>query len=62
MFEEYGDLLTPEECIEILQVGKNQVYSLLISGEIKAFKIGARKWKIPKESLILYIRKKANLI
>ena len=62
MLEAYEDLLTPEDCMEILQIGRNQIYTLLAEGSIKAFRIGSRKWKIPKESLILYIRTQAKLL
>lgn len=62
MLEAYDDLLTPEDCMDILQIGRNQIYTLLSNGSIKAFKIGSRKWKIPKESVVLYIRTQANLL
>ena len=54
MFTEYDDILTVEEIMEMLYVGKNTVYALLKSGELKGFRIG-RTWKIPKESLNQYI-------
>lgn len=62
MLEAYDDLLTPEDCMEILQIGRNQIYTLLAEGELKAFRIGSRRWKIPKESVILFIRTQANLL
>jgi len=47
MFTEYDDILTAEEVMEMLYVGKNTVYALLKIGELKGFRIG-RTWKIPK--------------
>ena len=58
---EYGlnDILTVEELMEFLNIGKNTAYSLLDSGEIKAFRIG-RMWKIPRKSVYEYIEKRVN--
>ena len=59
MFATDYDLLTPEEAMDYLNVGKNAIYELLGTGEIKAFRIGTR-WKIPKKSLDDYIDGKVN--
>jgi excisionase family DNA binding protein len=53
MVVEIDDLCT------MLGVGKNTAYSLLTSGEIDAFKIGA-VWKIPVKSIENYIDNKCN--
>ena len=50
------DILTPEEVMEYLNIGKNSVYALLNSGELKGFRIG-RNWKIPRKSLDSYVDK-----
>ena len=47
-------ILTPEDVMEELCIGKNAVYKLLASGELKGFRVG-RKWKIPRKSLDKYI-------
>ena len=47
MLNEYRDILTPEELMEILNIGQNSLYKLLNSGKLKAFRLG-RSWKIPK--------------
>lgn len=60
MFNEYEDILTVPEVSELLCVGKNRVYSLLESGQLKGFRIG-RIWKIPKESVELFVRENAKL-
>lgn len=54
MFDNYDDILTVEQLMEILSIGRNKAYELLNSGEIKAFKIG-RVWKIPRQMLDEYI-------
>ena len=57
MFERVPDILTFKECQKLLKVGKNTLLDLLHSNQIEAFKIGSR-WKIPKESVIEYLKYK----
>lgn len=59
MFSEYSEILTVAEVMELLYVGKNTVYALLQSGELKGFRIG-RSWKIPRSSLQEYITNKCR--
>lgn len=54
MFDNYDEILTPMELIDILNVNKNIIYKLLNSGEIKSFKIG-KQYRITRQSLIDYI-------
>lgn len=37
MFENGYDILTPEDVMEQLDIGKNAMYKLLSSGELRAF-------------------------
>ena len=60
MYEVYEDIITIEECCEILRIGKNNCYNLLNSGQIRAFKIG-RVWKIPRAAITEYISRKSTL-
>lgn len=60
MFDEYNDMLSVDDLMEILGIGKNAAYELLRSGELKCFRL-KRSWKIPKESVIEYVRSKAFL-
>ena len=60
MLEAYDDLLTAEEACEALKVGKNALYSLLASGQLKGYRNG-RVWRIPKDAMIEYIRAQAKL-
>lgn len=56
MFENGYDILTTEDVMEQLDIGKNAMYKLLSSGELKAFRVG-RKWKIPRKEVDAYIDK-----
>lgn len=59
--DEFSDeILTVEDVMELLYVGKNTVYSLLQSGQLKGFRLG-RCWRIPRESLTRFIIEKAGL-
>lgn len=55
------DLITVEELCDILHIGKNAAYKLLASGKLKCFRM-SRTWKIPRESVTLYIREQSKLI
>ena len=55
MYENIPEVMTLRECREILKVGKNTMINLLHDGRIEGFKIGSR-WKIPKESVVEFIR------
>ena len=48
------ELITIEEVMKILKIGKNTAYRLLDDNEIEAFRIG-NKWKIPRSSVYKYI-------
>ncbi len=51
MLEEYPDILTPQEAMEILGIGKNLFYRLLNNGTIPAKRIGGKIWRITKKRL-----------
>ena len=38
MFEDYPDILSPEEAAEALRIGENAIYKLLNEGKLKATK------------------------
>lgn len=59
MLNEYSEILTVEDVMEILNIGKNAAYDLFRNGEIKCFRLKNR-WKIPKRSVIDYINEKAS--
>lgn len=56
MLEEYPDVLTPQEAMEILGIGKNLFYRLLKDGTIPAKRVGGKVWRIAKNDLIHYIQ------
>ena len=60
MLEQFDDLLTAEEACEVLKIGKNALYRLLTSHELKAYRNG-RVWRIPREAVEEYIRTQAKL-
>lgn len=55
MLEEYPDILTSQEAMEILGIGKNLFYRLLKDEVIPAKRIGGKVWRIAKKDLISYI-------
>lgn len=59
MLNEYSEILTVEDVMEILNIGKNAAYDLFRNGEIKCFRLKNR-WKIPKQSIIDYINEKSS--
>ena len=60
MLEMYDDLLTTDEAMEALKIGKNALYALLNDGSLKAYRNG-RVWRIPRLSVEEYIRAQARL-
>lgn len=52
-----GEVLTVEELMELLYIGKNRAYELVRSGQIRAFRIG-KTWRIPKEAVSEFIMKR----
>ena len=55
MFDQYSDIMTIDDVTEALLIGRGRVYKLLNTNQLPAFRIG-ETWKIPKESLIEYVR------
>ncbi len=60
MFENYDDILTTKEVAEALKVGTSQIYKLVRSGNLKAFKEG-KNWRIPRQSISQYVIQKSKL-
>ena len=60
MLEPYDDILTADEAMEILKIGKNALYDLLHRGKLKAYHNG-RVWRIPRQAIEEFIRTQANL-
>lgn len=51
--EPISEYLTPREVMDLLYIGKNTLYKLLGSGELKGFRIG-RQWRVSRTSLREY--------
>nr|WP_326184699.1 helix-turn-helix domain-containing protein [uncultured Oscillibacter sp.] len=52
--EPISEYLTPREVMDLLYIGKNTLYKLLNSGELKGFRIG-RQWRVSKQSLMGFV-------
>lgn len=52
---DYPDVLTPTECMNILSIGRNAIYTLLQNDVLKSVKIG-KQYRIPKSSLENYLK------
>ena len=56
--EPISEYLTPKEVMDLLYIGKNTLYGLLNSGELKGFRVG-RQWRITKGALQGYADRRA---
>lgn len=56
MFAEYDDIVSIEDVMKMLHIGRSNVYKLLREKEIKHIRIGV-KYIIPKKSIVEYIKK-----
>jgi len=54
-----SEILTREEVMEILKIGRSTFYKLLQTGELKGFKEGNR-YKVPAQSIEEYIERRMN--
>lgn len=61
MYNYDSNIINMEDLCEWLMIGRTTASRLLNSGAIKAFKIN-RIWKIPRGSVIDYIKEKAGFV
>ena len=54
MFNEYDDVVTVDDVMNMLHIGRNNVYKLLNDNSIKTVKVGKR-FIIPKRSVIEFV-------
>lgn len=59
MFSKYEDIVSVEDVMGMLHIGKSAVYSLLKSKTIRCVRVG-RKYIIPKKSVIKFLEENAN--
>lgn len=57
MFEEYPDILKPNEAMELLGISHTTMYGLFKKKEFPAFRLGGKLWRIYKKDLITYMDK-----
>ncbi|USK86145.1 helix-turn-helix domain-containing protein [Peribacillus asahii] len=60
MFSNYDDIVTIEDLMEILDVGRNKAYELLQTGQISSFKVG-KAYRIPKVCIQEYVLAKVQI-
>lgn len=54
MEDRFPPILTPADVMDILHIGKNTMYRLLNSGQLRGIRIG-RSWKITADALEAYL-------
>lgn len=54
MFSDYEDVVTVDDVMKMLHIGKNSVYDLLKNHRIESIKVGSR-YVIPKKSVINFL-------
>ena len=54
-FDNYPDIVTPEDIQKMLRIGRNSVYDLLKQGKIKSLRVG-KKYLIPKTIVINFLQ------
>ena len=57
--KEYGDIMTVENLMDYLNIGRTTAYKLVQSGKIKTMRIG-RIYRISKASVDEYVRKESR--
>ncbi|PIE92122.1 DNA-binding protein [Bacillus fungorum] len=60
MFQRFDDVVTIEDLMEMLDIGRNKAYELLQSGQIKSFKVG-KSYRIPKICIQNYVLAKVQI-
>ena len=55
IFNEYGDIVSGDDVMKMLHIGRTAVYTLLQNGSIRSVKVG-RKYIIPKQSVIDFVK------
>lgn len=56
MFADYDDIVSIDDIMKMLHIGRTNVYKLLREKEIKCVKVGV-KYIIPKKSVIEFLSK-----
>ena len=56
----YPSVMTVEETMELLKIGRGTCYKLLNAGILKGFRPGNRTWRIPKTAIEEFITVNEN--
>ncbi|MFD0715182.1 helix-turn-helix domain-containing protein [Paenibacillus sp. GCM10027626] len=59
MFAQYDDIMTVEDCMEALNIGRSKLYELLRNGQIKAWKM--KGYRIPKAAVKEFVFAQAKM-
>ena len=63
IFSEYPDVVTTNEMIKMLRIGRNKAYKLLNGNVIRSLRVGdkGRTRYIPKQCIIDYLNKQLEV-
>ena len=56
MFDDYPDILTVQDIMQALGIGRNKAYYMLKHNQIKSIKLGST-YRVPKTYLIEFVYK-----
>lgn len=59
MFAQYDDIVSVDDLMEMLDIGRNKAYELLNSGQIKAIKV--KGYRIPKLAIKDYVLSQSKI-
>ena len=59
LFQNYPAVVSPMQLCEMLGVSERTVYRLLVSNQIKHFKVG-RAYRIPKVNVFAFMENESN--
>lgn len=60
MFDQFDEIMTTDETCEALRIGKNALYELLTTKQLKGYRNG-RVWRIPKAAVKEFIIAQSDL-
>lgn len=60
MFDEYPDILSVQQLMRALGIGRNKAYDMLKHNQIRNIKIG-KNYKVPKSCLIEFVYKTVSV-
>jgi excisionase family DNA binding protein len=54
MFEKYADIVSVEDMMRMLNLGKSTIYALLKSNQIRHVRVG-KKYIVPKKAVVDFV-------